>query len=118
MSSSGSWRSDADDGALDSGQVSRAAVPLLLNAWSRPFDAGADGRWWSQLIPFYGLVGLARLAGRLNAALAAVRSPTRVGVTTTWLWATFWFDSQTRYVQRRLNIVHDIQASKMMTVEV
>jgi hypothetical protein len=73
----------------------------------------ADGRWWSQLIPFYGLVGLARLAERVNAAHAAVGSPTRVGSTMTWLWASLWFGSQTRYIQRRVNTLHDIQASRM-----
>lgn len=74
-----------------------------------------DGRWWSQIIPFYGLVALARLAGRLNAALADVGSPTRVGSTMTWLWAPLWYGSHTRYIQRRLNILHDIQASRMTT---
>jgi hypothetical protein len=73
-----------------------------------------DGQWWSQFIPIYGLIGLARTAGRLNAAHTLVGSPTRVSPVTTWLWAPLWFSSQTRYLQRRINILHDIQASRMM----
>jgi hypothetical protein len=71
----------------------------------------ADGEWWSQLIPFYNFVGLARTAKRVNAAHAAVGSPTRVGVFVTWFWAAGWFASQTRYLQRRINILHDVMAA-------
>ena len=71
----------------------------------------ANGRWWSQLIPIYNLVGLACTAKRLNAAHGAVGSPTRVGVFVTWFWAPSWFASQTRYLQRRMNILHDVLAS-------
>jgi hypothetical protein len=71
----------------------------------------ADGQWWSQLIPIYGLIGLARTAKRVNAAHAAVGSPTRVGVFTSWFWAPAWFGSHTRYLQRRINILHDVQAA-------
>jgi hypothetical protein len=71
----------------------------------------ADGQWWCQLIPIYNLIGLARTAKRVNAAHAAVGSPTRVGVFTTWFWAAGWFASQTRYLQRRINILHDVLAS-------
>jgi hypothetical protein len=75
-------------------------------------DVPADGQWWSQLVPVYGLVGLARTAGRVNAAHAAVGSPTRVGSFMTWFLAPMWFGSQTRYLQRRINILHDISAAK------
>jgi hypothetical protein len=74
----------------------------------------SDGMWWSQLIPFYNMVGLAKTAGRLNAAHAAVGSPTRVGSFTTWFLAPAWFTSQTRYLQRRINILHDIVAAKTL----
>ena len=76
----------------------------------------ADGQWWSQIIPFYGLVGLSRTAKRVNAAHSAVGSPTRVSPVMTWLWAPLWFGSQTRYVQRRMNILHDVQASAAANV--
>jgi signal transduction histidine kinase len=72
----------------------------------------ADGQWWSQLIPFYNLYGLAKTAQRVNAAHALVGSPTRVGVVVTWLWAPMWFSSHTRYLQRRINILHDVLAAK------
>jgi hypothetical protein len=71
----------------------------------------ADGEWWSQLIPIYGLIGLARTAKRLSAAHAALGSPTRVGVFVSWFWAPAWFASQTRYLQRRINILHDVIAA-------
>jgi len=74
-------------------------------------EVPSDGQWWSQLIPIYSLVGLARTAKRVNAAHAAVGSPTRVGVFVTWFWATGWFASQTRYLQRRINILHDVHAA-------
>lgn len=72
----------------------------------------ASCAWWSQLIPIYNLVALAKTAGRVNAAHAAVGSPTRVGTFVTWFWAPAWFGSQTRYLQRRINILHDILASR------
>jgi hypothetical protein len=74
-------------------------------------DVPSDGQWWSQLIPIYNLVGLARTAKRVNAAHTSVGSPTRVGVFVTWFWAPAWFGSQTRYLQRRINILHDILAA-------
>ena len=73
---------------------------------------GATGSWWSQLIPFYSLYALAKTAGRVNAAHAAVGSPTRVSSVVAWLWAPSWFASQTRYLQRRINILHDVMASR------
>jgi hypothetical protein len=72
----------------------------------------ANGNWWNQLIPFWNLVGLSATAKRLSAAHAKVGSPTRVSPVTTWLWAPAWFASQTRYLQRRINILHDVLAAK------
>jgi hypothetical protein len=77
-------------------------------------DVPSNGQWWSQLIPFYNLVGLAKTAGRVNAAHAAVGSPTRVSSFTAWFWAPIWFGSHTRYLQRRINILHDVVAAKAM----
>ncbi len=75
-------------------------------------DVPADGAWWSQLIPIYNFVGLAKTAGRVNSAHAAVGSPTRVGSFMSWFLAPCWFASQTRYLQRRINILHDVIAAK------
>lgn len=75
-------------------------------------EVPADGQWWAQLIPVYNLIGLARTAKRLNEAHARVGSPTRVGVFVACLFAPWWFGSQTRYLQRRLNILHDVLAAK------
>ncbi|WP_225438733.1 DUF4234 domain-containing protein [Candidatus Frankia nodulisporulans] len=72
----------------------------------------ANSRWWNQLIPFWALVGLGATAKRLNAAHALVGSPTRVGVFTTWFWAPAWFGSHVRYLQRRVNILHDVLTSR------
>ena len=72
----------------------------------------ANGNWWNQLIPIWNLVGLSATAKRVNAAHAKVGSPTRVGPVTAWLWAPYWFASQTRYLQRRINILHDVLAAK------
>ncbi|SOD74892.1 hypothetical protein SAMN05892883_4086 [Jatrophihabitans sp. GAS493] len=58
------------------------------------------------------LIGLARTAKRVNSAHSLVGSPTRVGIFTTWFWAPAWFASQTRYLQRRINILHDVLAAK------
>ena len=75
-------------------------------------EVPSDGTWWSQLIPVYNLIGLARTAKRLNEAHARVGSPTRVSIVVAWLWAPWWFGSQTRYLQRRINILHDVLAAK------
>ncbi|WP_157749678.1 hypothetical protein [Jatrophihabitans sp. GAS493] len=48
----------------------------------------------------------------MNSAHSLVGSPTRVGIFTTWFWAPAWFASQTRYLQRRINILHDVLAAK------
>lgn len=68
-------------------------------------------RWWSQIIPFYGLVGLSRTAKRLNQAHGIANSSVTVSPVVTWLWAPAWFGSHTRYLQRRINTLADIQAS-------
>jgi len=68
-------------------------------------------RWWSQLVPIYGLIGLSRTAKRLNQAHTQVGSSTRVSPVVTWLWAPIWFGSHTRYLQRRINILVDIHSS-------
>lgn len=73
--------------------------------------AEGNGAWWSQIIPFYNLYALSKTAKRVNAAHAQVGSPTRISPVMTWLWAPAWFGSHTRYVQRRMNILHDVQAS-------
>jgi hypothetical protein len=75
-------------------------------------EVPADGQWWSQLIPVYNLIALARTAKRLNEAHARVGSATRVGVFVACLCAPWWFGSQTRYLQRRLNILHDLLPAK------
>ena len=56
----------------------------------------------AQLVPIVNLVSLAKTAARLNAAHASVDSPVRVSGGIAILGA-FWFVSQTRYLQRRLN---------------
>ena len=71
-----------------------------------------NGAWWSQLVPFYGLYALHQTAKRVNAAHASVGSPTRVSPFVTWFWAPSWFASQTRYLQRRINVLHDVLASR------
>jgi hypothetical protein len=68
-------------------------------------------RWWSQLIPIYNLIGLHRMAKQLNNAHAAVGSTVRVSPFVTWFWATSWFGSHTRYLQRRINTLAEIQHS-------
>ena len=73
---------------------------------------GANGTWWSQLVPFYGLYALHQTAKRVNAAHASVGSPTRVSPFVTWFWAALWFSSQTRYLQRRINVLHDVLAGR------
>ncbi|MFI5783012.1 hypothetical protein [Nocardia sp. NPDC051570] len=66
-------------------------------------------RWWSQLIPIYGLVGLSRTAKRLNQAHILLGSTVRVSPFVTWFWATSWFGSHTRYLQRRINTLAEIR---------
>lgn len=80
-----------------------AAVGVERTAWTR---------WWSQLIPIYGIVGLHRTAKRLNEAHAQAGSSTRVSPFVTWFWAAGWFASHTRYLQRRINILADVQMGR------
>lgn len=64
----------------------------------------------AQLVPIVGLVSLANTAGRLKAAHASLGSPvhTSGGIT---VLSAFWFVSQTRYLQRRLNSLWDTAAT-------
>lgn len=71
----------------------------------------ANGKWWATIVPILDIVGLYSTAKRVNAAHAAVGSPTRVSTFVAWFWAPAWFASQTRYLQRRINILHDVMAS-------
>jgi len=82
----------------------------LVAATGEPVDATCA--WWSQLIPFFSYYALYKTATRLNLAHQKIGSPTRVSPFVTWFWAPWWFFSQTRYLQRRLNVLHDIQASR------
>lgn len=72
----------------------------------------ANGKWWSQLIPFYSLVGLHKTAKRLNTALAVVGSTTRVSPVATWLVWTWLFVRPAGYLQKRINVLHGIQVAK------
>lgn len=72
----------------------------------------ADCQWWSQLIPIFNFVSLYQTAKRLNRAHEAVDSPARVSPFVAWFWAPSWFASQTRYLQRRINTLHDVQVSQ------
>ncbi|HST49857.1 DUF4234 domain-containing protein [Jatrophihabitans sp.] len=62
----------------------------------------------AQLLPIFAWVSLAHTSTRLNNAHRAINSPVRVsgGVA---ILGTFWFNSQTRYLQRRLNSLWDAQ---------
>lgn len=77
----------------------------------------ADGKWWSQIIPVFSIVSLARTAGRVNAAHAAVGSEVRVGVFKAVVLAPLWFASHTRYLQRRINLVADVIAAQSAPAE-
>lgn len=61
---------------------------------------------FAQIIPIANWVGLARTAGRINAAHAAIGSPTRASGAMAIL-SSFWVLSQTRYLQRRVNALWD-----------
>jgi hypothetical protein len=75
-------------------------------------------QWWSQIIPVYGIVALSRTAKRLNTAHVRVNSSVRVSPVVTWLWSALWFASSTRYLQRRINILSDIQQSHSVAAPV
>jgi hypothetical protein len=78
----------------------------LLN---RPVPA--NGQWWSQFVPFFGAMSRRATARRLNEAHEMLGSPTRVAPWTFSTWSLWWFGSHTRYLQRRLNILHDVHAA-------
>jgi hypothetical protein len=77
-------------------------------------DRPAWSRWWSQLIPVYGIVGMHNTAKRLNEALASHGSSTRVSPFTFWFWAALWFASHTRYLQRRQNILAEVVVARSL----
>jgi len=71
-------------------------------------------RWWSQIIPVYGLIALSRTAKRLNTAHSQVGSSVRVSPVMTWLWSALWFLSTPRSVQRRVNTLAEITSAHSM----
>ncbi|HEX8092533.1 DUF4234 domain-containing protein [Jatrophihabitans sp.] len=62
----------------------------------------------AQLLPIFAWVSLANTSTRLNDAHRVIQSPVRVSGGMAIL-GTFWFNSQTRYLQRRLNSLWDAQ---------
>jgi hypothetical protein len=64
----------------------------------------------AQCLPIFIWVSLANTSNRLNTAHQAVNSPVRVSGGMAIL-GTFWFNSQTRYLQRRLNSLWDSQGT-------
>lgn len=79
----------------------------------RGAEVPTNGKWWGQLIPVYNIVGLAATARRVNEAHAAYGSPERVSPTVTWLWRPIWFWTPHTYLQKRVNILHDVQVGKV-----
>ncbi|CAM3259693.1 hypothetical protein [Tsukamurella hominis] len=73
----------------------------------------AWGKWWNQIVPIWGLIGLYRTAKRVNEAHANLGSTVRVSPTVAWLWAPIWFFSQQRYLQRRVNTLGEIISSRI-----
>lgn len=69
-------------------------------------------QWWSQIIPIYGLVGLHHTAKRLGEAIQSHGSGDRVSPAIAWFWAPIWFGSQQRYLQRRMNLLGSLAASR------
>lgn len=90
------------------GRINRELFAVL----GRPVES--DGMWWSQFIPVYGLIGAWRTAKRVNEAHTKVGSPTRIGPFMAAVVSPIWFGSHTRYVQRRVNVLHDVVASHMV----
>ncbi|MFC6010239.1 hypothetical protein [Nocardia lasii] len=72
----------------------------------------AWGRWWNQIIPIWGCVGIYRTAQRINEAHAARNSSVQVSPLIAWLVAPIWFFSQQRYLQRRVNSLGDLIAAQ------
>lgn len=58
----------------------------------------------AQFVPIVNLVSLANTAGRTNQCLEVTGSQERASGFIAWISA-FWFSSQTRYLQRRLNLI-------------
>jgi hypothetical protein len=75
-------------------------------------EVPSDGKAWSQIVPIFGIIGLARTAERLNQALAQAGSTERVSPLTACLLAPIWFASHPRYLQRRLNALADALAAR------
>lgn len=73
---------------------------------------GGNGKWWSQFIPFYAASSRRATARRLNELAIQFGSPTRVAPWTFSTWSMWWFCSQTRYLQRRVNVLHDVVAAQ------
>lgn len=69
-------------------------------------------QWWSQIIPFYGLVGLHHTAVRLGDAIQSHGSADKVSPGIAWFWAPIWFGSHQRYLQRRMNLLGNLIASR------
>jgi hypothetical protein len=74
-------------------------------------EAQGNGKWWSQFIPFYAGRSRRATARRLNDLAIQLGSPTRVAPWTFSMWSLLWFGSHTRYLQRRINILHDVMAA-------
>ncbi|MFD3506546.1 hypothetical protein [Nocardia sp. NPDC058666] len=68
----------------------------------------AWGKWWNQIIPIWGIIGIYRTAVRVNEAHAARGSSVSVSPVVAWLVAPAWFFSHQRYLQRRINSLGDI----------
>jgi len=75
-------------------------------------EVPSDGKAWSQIVPIFGIIGLARTAERLNLALAQAGATERVSPITACLLAPMWFASHPRYLQRRMNTLADALAAR------
>jgi hypothetical protein len=68
-----------------------------------------EHEWYSQIIPIFSIIAMWKTAERVNNAHAAMGSPTRVSPPMAAILAPIWFGSQTRYLQRRMNTLADVQ---------
>jgi hypothetical protein len=75
-------------------------------------EVPSDGQWWAVFVPVFNLIGLARTATRLNEAHARMGSGTRVSPFMAWFLAPVWYQSQTRYLQRRMNVLADVLSAR------
>lgn len=75
-------------------------------------QVAGNGKWWSQFIPFYAARSRRATARRLNDLAIQLGSPTRVAPWTFSTWSLWWYGSHTRYLQRRINILHDVMAAQ------